>query len=86
MHSLVILELDALRLLIDATADELVDNTRTISIKLDGRTRNPEGAWIGYVYGFKDEGDRIRFRYHLRKVSRFLSRETETVPHLKKAL
>lgn len=51
----------------EATADKLVDNTRTIFIKLDERTKNPEGAWIGYVYGFKDEGDRIRFRYHLQK-------------------
>jgi len=56
VHSLVILELSALKLIIDATADKLVDNTRKIFIKLDGRTGNPEGAWIGYVYGFKDVG------------------------------
>ena len=51
----------------EVTPDKLVDYTRTIFIKLNEKTKSPEGAWIGYVYGFKDEGNRIRFRYNLER-------------------
>jgi len=62
----------------EVTPDKLIDNTQTIFIKLNERTRSPEGAWIGYVYGFRDEGDRIHFRYHLQRSVPFSS----LPPHL----
>ena len=49
------------------TADKLIDNTRTIFIKLDEKTRRPENAWIGHVYGFKEQDDRIHFKVYIER-------------------
>jgi hypothetical protein len=45
--------------------NNLVENALTLFIKiklLSDETKVPERAWIGYVYGFRDEKDRIRFK------------------------
>jgi hypothetical protein len=48
-------------------AGRLVDGARTIFIKLDGKNREPEKAWIGYVYGFKDVGYGVRFKVNIER-------------------
>jgi len=49
-------------------ADKLLDRTPTLFIKLKSKDiKKPEKAWIGYVYGFKEEGDKIRFKVQIEK-------------------
>jgi hypothetical protein len=51
----------------ELTAEKLVEKTPTLFIKLNEKTKKPEKAWTGYVYGFKEEGDRIRFKVNIEK-------------------
>jgi hypothetical protein len=53
------------RLIDKQVLNNLVENALTLFIKiklLSDETKVPERAWIGYVYGFRDEKDRIRFK------------------------
>jgi len=34
---------------------------------LNKETKKPEKAWIGYVYGFKDEDNKVHFKVHIEK-------------------
>jgi hypothetical protein len=47
--------------------DRLMDKAPTLFIKLNGETGGLEKAWIGYVYGFKDEDDRVSFKVYVEK-------------------
>ena len=38
-----------------------MENAPTLFIKLRESDRRPEGAWIGYVYGFEDKGKNVLF-------------------------
>jgi len=47
--------------------DKLLDRTSTLFVKLNKETKKPEKAWNGYVYGFKDENNKVRFKVHIEK-------------------
>jgi len=48
-------------------ADKLLDRAPTLFVKLNKETKKPEKAWIGYVYGFKDEDNKVHFKVHIEK-------------------
>jgi hypothetical protein len=56
-------------LLIGVRPEELIENAKTLFIKLSGRYGPPEKAWIGYVYGYdtKREKNRIYFKVKIER-------------------
>jgi len=56
------------RILFELVNDNLVDNAPTLFIKLKNkRTKKPERTWIGYVYEFKEQADKVYFKVNLEK-------------------
>lgn len=47
--------------------DLIEDNARTIFIKINKETKEPEKAWIGTVSNFIIEGDKVRFKVNIEK-------------------
>lgn len=46
---------------------KLVEDTQTIFIKIDEKTKKPEKAWIGTVCSFRPQEGKIRFKVNLEK-------------------
>lgn len=45
----------------------LFENTRTVFIKINERTKKPEKAWIGKVNAFRSDTEKIRFRVNIER-------------------
>lgn len=47
--------------------NHLIENAKTIFIKLDTITRIPVKAWLGFVSNYRVENDKIRFKVNIEK-------------------
>jgi hypothetical protein len=48
-------------------AENVVEKTATLFIKLDKKTRKPDKAWVGHVSRFKDKGNKICFKVNVER-------------------
>jgi hypothetical protein len=58
------------RLIDKQVLNNLVENASTLFIKikiLSDETKVPERAWVGYVYDFRDEKDKVRFKVSIER-------------------